>query len=103
MSQIKLETDAGVEVTVIYNYTQGAPAKLSGPMEDCYPEEGDEIEILGVKGYDGLAYSYSQEEEETWCDQIYDYEISKAEADACDRADYEYDAMKERELEERDQ
>ena len=38
-----------VPVVVEYSYSPGAPGRLWGPPEDCYPEEPPEIDILSVK------------------------------------------------------
>ena len=37
-----------VEVSVLYEFTAGSPGRISGPPEDCYPPEGDEVAINTV-------------------------------------------------------
>ena len=45
--------DAGdlgeITVEVEYNYTPGEPGFISGPPENCYPPEPEEIEITNVR------------------------------------------------------
>ena len=39
----------GLTLVISAKATPGHPAYISGPPEDCYPEEGPEIEIEGCK------------------------------------------------------
>ena len=43
-------------VTVSYTFTEGRPAMISGPMEDCYEAEADEADLISVSvfGFDIL-------------------------------------------------
>lgn len=36
------------DVVVQYYFTRGCPAKISGPPENCHPEEPDEVTIEGI-------------------------------------------------------
>ena len=39
----------GMGCVVHYYYIGGRPEKINAPMEDCYPEEPAEIEIIAIK------------------------------------------------------
>lgn len=39
---------AGLTLDIDFEFNQGAPAKLGGPPEDCYPAEGDEITAMDI-------------------------------------------------------
>ena len=39
---------ADTPVVFVYTWTQGRPAKLNALLEDCYPAEADEIELIRV-------------------------------------------------------
>lgn len=41
------------DLTVFYNYTPAQAGRYSGPPEDCYPDEPEEIEIVDVSA-DGV-------------------------------------------------
>ena len=62
--------EADIEVTVEWEgYFE--PAKLSGPMEDCYPESGD-MDILSVRDSDGKCVIVPQEFEEYLLDKAWE-------------------------------
>jgi hypothetical protein len=42
---------AELEVEVTFTQTPIIPARLYGPPEDCYPEEGGEREIVSVRPF----------------------------------------------------
>lgn len=51
MSASKFTLDTtyeGVELTIHFYATPITPAYISGPPEDCYPEEGGEVEITEI-------------------------------------------------------
>ena len=39
---------AGLTLDIDFEFTQGAPAKLYGPPEDCYPAEPNEIDRMDI-------------------------------------------------------
>lgn len=52
-TQVTIEI-GGQELRVDIDYTPLVPAKTDGPPENCYPEEGGEIEIELVYLFAGL-------------------------------------------------
>lgn len=48
---MRSETCIGDDTTVYvsYDYEPGSPGKLSGPPEDCYPDEPEELSISSVE------------------------------------------------------
>ena len=45
-----METRLDIELSILveYDYTPGRPGKISGPPEDCYPDEDEQMEISAV-------------------------------------------------------
>lgn len=41
------------EINLVVNWRPGYPAKINAPMEDCYPAEGPEFEVLQAQYDDG--------------------------------------------------
>lgn len=54
LREINADTDQWEELTCeieVESYYPGAPAKVYGPPEDCYPEEGPELDLSQVVHY----------------------------------------------------
>jgi len=87
-----------LDARVFYSYTPGRPAQLYGPMEDCYPEEGAEVEILGVI-VDGRSLNLDHEwlsDLEAMEELCHEDAQERAITSADSQAEYEYEIRRER-------
>jgi len=97
-----------VEYRVEANFTPGAPGKLSGPPEDCYPDEPSEIEYTrvlevvgkGEKVVDLAAFieSLDKADEESLQEQLALAGIEREEGWADDEGDRKCDELRDRNL-----
>lgn len=102
--QVNLEPEEEIEFEVEVEYKPGwfQPGRYSGPPEDCYPDEGEDPEIIrvtviGEEDTVDIVDSLSWEE---WRDLVAeaDSDQSQREADAkAEEADYRYEMARERE------
>jgi len=88
-----IHRDADADLVILevecdcYGYYE--PARLSGPPEDCYPEEYDfEISNVRVEGYPDFTARDLTETEERWIEERFFDDMNEA---ACDGPDYEPD------------
>jgi hypothetical protein len=107
--QIRYTLDFGPlgeqDVMVGYHYTPAQPGRISGPPENCYPDEPDEIELVAVscevlnpiglmalmtflEDDDRLADQIREAERENADDGREEYEEAKAEQRLLDAAEY---------------
>ena len=77
MTEYTLKTHIGdgeLPVTVEFEYFPGTPAKLSGPMEGCYPAEEYTLEITEIRtGWDNITqirYDIIDLLEDSWIKHI---------------------------------
>lgn len=98
--EVELEIEGSVSAIIL--------GKYHGPPEDCYPDEGGDVEILkvtrnGIDITDEALTSAEQEEVETklreaaessYEGDFDDYRHEELQEEL-DRADYEYDPLKE--------
>lgn len=73
----EVEINGFIFEILVLHYTPIIPAKLSGPPEDCYPEEGGELEWEAATGdeekdflLNNLSSSYETLIEEQLLDQM---------------------------------
>lgn len=101
---VKFEEVAEVLATLAYTVQPGSPGKYYGPPEDCYPADPpdvDSIEVTATVGgtkielWEHLTDKKQGTLIEEVCEAADEHRGEEAEA----RADYEYDRMKDEQLE----
>ena len=90
---------ADLEAKVYYLYYPGRPAKTYGPMEDCYPEEGAEVDISHAvigKLRLGPTHLWIADDMERLEELCHEDAQDKLECAADSQAEYEYEIRRER-------
>jgi len=85
------------DVLVEYSYTPAQRGRYSGPPEDCYPDEPEEIEIEAITWIDGTPFPHELAEldREALLDEIREWEqVCKKQNDE-DAAYAAYEARRE--------
>ena len=97
-----------LEFDIYYEFSPGAPARIHGPPEDCYPAESDEVEfhdfcwILDERGKRWMQVNLDDMVRRGLIDldSIHDQALEEGPGELRDLADYyadqEYEAWKER-------
>lgn len=63
--------DEDTEVHVFVHFYPGHPAKISGPPENCYEAEPDEMELVSVRGVSGDELVLTKEQEAQLYERVY--------------------------------
>lgn len=90
----KFYRENGDCVIVKYTQTPYVPARTYGRPEDCYPAEGDEVELIEARIEGGRRCNWSEAEEDQWVTDI----MENPDYDDGPDADDWRDAMRERDL-----
>jgi len=71
-SHIATLTLDGYDVKVEYDYSPGTAGRYSGPPEDCYPTEDEEIVFLNVlvNGHMISADLFVESQHEAWAEEL---------------------------------